>query len=273
MKSLALALGSGGARGLAHIVVLEALDDLGVKPVAIAGSSIGALIGAAYAAGMTGKQIRRTVIDLAHNRGEVYRRLIAARASRLSDLIGDIANVTLVDPEKFCEQFLPADIPDDFDELRIPLTVMASDLYARTELAITSGSLRSAIAASIALPGLTRPVVRDGRVYVDGGATNPLPFDQLRGKADIIMACDISGAPTSERTELPSTIESLYATVLVMTSTITAAKLRDGAPDIVLTPKVGIFRALDFFAASAILRVAEPLRDEIRARLAAAGVL
>ena len=62
-EDFALALGGGGARGLAHIAMLEALDELGIRPVAIAGTSIGALIGAAYAAGMTGKAIRRIVID------------------------------------------------------------------------------------------------------------------------------------------------------------------------------------------------------------------
>jgi NTE family protein len=176
--------------------------------------------------------------------------------------------MTLVDAEKVCEQFLP-DLPERFDQLKIPLTVIASDLYARCELAITEGQLNSALAASIALPGLTRPVVRDGRILVDGGATNPLPFDHVRGKADIIIACDVSGAPTPDRTEPPSTIESLYATVLVMSSTITAAKLRDQPPDIVLTPNVGIFRVLDFFQASAVLRAAEPLKAELRTRLEA----
>ena len=76
----------GGARGLAHIAVLEALDEMGVRPAAIAGTSIGALIGAAYAAGMTGKEIRRYVIGLAHKRGEVWRRLITARAGTFSNL-------------------------------------------------------------------------------------------------------------------------------------------------------------------------------------------
>ena len=79
-KTFALALGGGGARGLAHIAVLEALDDMGQKPVAIAGTSIGSLIGAAYASGMSGKEIRRFVITLAHDRTEVLRRLIATRA-------------------------------------------------------------------------------------------------------------------------------------------------------------------------------------------------
>ena len=268
MTTVALALGAGGARGLAHIVVLEALDELGIRPVAIAGASIGALVGASYAAGLSGKQMRRYVIQLAHDRGDVFRRLLAARASSFADLFaGGIGSMTLVDAEKFCAQFLPPEVPATFEALQTPLTVIASDLYARHELAISSGALTSALAASIALPGLTRPVLREGRVLVDGGATNPLPFDHLRGKADVIIACDVSGAPTPERTELPSAIESLYATVLVMNNTITRAKLREGAPDIVLTPNIGIFRVLDLFQASAILRLAEPLKDELKARL------
>ena len=82
MKSFALALGAGGARGLAHIAVFEALDELGVRPTAIAGSSIGALVGALYASGMSGKAIRRHTLDLALNRTEVFRRL-RGRAHRL----------------------------------------------------------------------------------------------------------------------------------------------------------------------------------------------
>ena len=79
-KTFALALGGGGARGIAHIAVLEALDEIGRKPAAIAGTSIGALIGAAYAAGMSGKDIRRFVVALAPHRAGVFRRLLATRA-------------------------------------------------------------------------------------------------------------------------------------------------------------------------------------------------
>jgi NTE family protein len=74
MKSFALALGAGGARGLAHIAVFEALDELGLRPTAIAGSSIGAIAGAAYAAGMTGRALRHHVLSLAHNPAEVWHR-------------------------------------------------------------------------------------------------------------------------------------------------------------------------------------------------------
>ena len=107
MKSFALALGGGGARGLAHIAVLEALDEMGAKPAAIAGTSIGALVGAAYAAGMSAKDIRRHVIAVAHDPGEIWRRLIAARAGSLSDLFtGAFGQATQLDAEKFCAQFL-----------------------------------------------------------------------------------------------------------------------------------------------------------------------
>ena len=100
MKSFALALGAGGARGLAHIAVFEALDELGLTPTAIAGSSIGAIAGAAYAAGMTGRALRHHVLSLAHNPTEVWRRLVAARTGRIGDLFSGNFSAMRLDPEK-----------------------------------------------------------------------------------------------------------------------------------------------------------------------------
>ncbi len=269
-KSFALALGGGGARGLAHIAVLEALDDMGVKPVAIAGTSIGALIGAAYAAGMTGREIRRHTIALAHDRGEVFRRLLQARVGRLSHLFTQgFGAATLVDAEKFCAQFLPERIPADFAALAMPLTVIASDLHRRRQVAFSTGPLRRALAASIALPTVMRPVVIDDQVLIDGGATNPLPFDQLRDRADVVVAVDISGEPSDERRDVPNPWEAMFTTVLVMGSAITNEKLKHGAPDLMIRPRVGLFRTLDFLQASAILRAAEPAKAEIKEKLTA----
>ena len=165
MKTFALALGGGGARGLAHISVLEALDEMGVRPVAVAGTSIGALIGAAYTAGMSGREIRRFVIALAHDRTEVFRRLILARAGTFANLLSiGFGSATIVDAEKFCAQFLPEKVPEAFDKLEIPLTVIASDLYGRRQVVFSSGALKPALAASIALPTVMRPVLVDERV-------------------------------------------------------------------------------------------------------------
>jgi NTE family protein len=269
-RSFALALGGGGARGLAHIAVLEALDDMRRRPVAIAGTSIGALIGAAYAAGMSGKEIRRFVIMLAHDRGGILRRLIATRAGTFANLLNlGFGSATLVDGEKFCEQFLPEKVPHDFGELEIPLLVVATDLYRREQAVFSSGALKPALAASIALPAVMRPVVLAERIMIDGGATNPLPFEELRGRADVVVAVDISGAPTDARRDIPNPWECVLATVLVMANAITAEKIKRGAPDLIVRPNVGAFRALDFLQASAILRAAEPVKAELKEKLAA----
>jgi NTE family protein len=270
MKTLALALGGGGARGIAHIAVIEALDEMGVRPVVVAGTSFGALMGAAYAAGMSGKEIRRYVIALAHDRSEMFRRLLAARAGSFASLFKQgFGSATLLDAEKLCDQFLPETIPQDFGGLRIPLTVMASDLHRRQQVAFSTGPLKPALAASIALPTLVRPVTVDDRILIDGGATNPLPFDQLRGRADVIVAVDISGEPSETRRDVPNPWECMATTVLVMGNAITSEKLKHGAPDLVIRPKVGIFRTLDFFQACAILRAAEPAKSDLKEKLAA----
>jgi NTE family protein len=268
MKTFALALGSGGARGLAHIAVLEALDEMGVKPTAIAGSSVGALIGAAYASGMSGKDIRHHVLAVAHNPSETRRRLLAARAGKLSDLLaGAFSQATQMDAEKFCAQFLPDTIPAEFSALAIPLTVMATDLHRREEAALSSGPLRPALAASMAFPGLFRPVDSDGRILVDGGATNPLPFDQLWGRADSVVAVDVFGAAAPERSDRPGAWESVFTTLNIMGAAIVAAKQKHATPDLVLRPNVAIFRTLDFYQASSILRSADVIKDEVKEKL------
>ena len=269
MKSFALALGAGGARGLAHIAVIEALDELGVRPAAIAGTSIGALVGACYAAGLSGKAIRRHVLDLTLNRAEVFRRLMDARALALSSILtAPFGNPVLLDPDKFCAAFAPEGVPEDFSALGIPLRLVATDLHQRCELVFSAGALKPAIAASMAIPGLVRPIEVDGRVLVDGGAVDPLPFTQLRGMADVIVAIDCSGG-NGETGKVPGPWESIWASITVMGQVIVAEKLKSGAPDLVLRPHVGFFGMLDFLQASAILRVAEQGKAEMRAKIAA----
>ncbi len=160
-------------------------------------------------------------------------------------------------------------MPADFSELEIPLTVMATDLHRRQELPLSQGPLHPAIAASIAIPGLFRPVVVDGRVLVDGGTTNPLPFEKLTGRADVVVAVDLFGVPAGERSDVPSTWESVYTTILVMGGAIVAAKLAYAQPDLLIRPNVSIFRTLDFYQASAVLRAAEATKGAIKDQLGA----
>jgi NTE family protein len=218
---------------------------------------------------MSGRDMRRYALTLAHDRSEMFRRVLAARAGSFATLFRQGFGATLLDSQKLCEKFLPEAVPEDFSALKIPLTVMASDLHRREPVAFSHGPLKPALAASIALPTLVRPVVIDDRILIDGGATNPLPFDQLRGRADVVVAVDISGEGSEDRRDIPTPWECLVTTVLVMGTAITREKLKHVAPDLMVRPKVGIFRTLDFLQASAILRAAEPAKQEIKDRLKA----
>lgn len=265
-KTLALVLGGGGARGFAHICVLEALDEIGVKPSVIAGVSIGAAIGAAYAAGMSGKEIRRHVIAAMH-RPAMLRRLLSARALALSELMaGGFGNPIVLQAERLAGLFLPERMPATFEQLAIPLLVSTTDLYARAERVFANGPLAPPVAASMAIPGLVHPVAIDGRVLVDGAAVNPLPFDLVRGRADVTVAVDASGG-VPEAGGPPSPLEALWATIQVMGHALVAEKLKEGGPDLVLRPNVGRFRLLDFLAVSAILRVGDSIKDEVKTRV------
>jgi len=268
VKTFALALGAGGARGLAHIAIVEALDEMGVKPAAIAGCSIGAVIGAGYAAGLTGREMRRHIISLAHDRSEVMRRVMGARAAAWSELLGaGFGNPFVADPSKFYDAFFGELLPTNFIDLKIPLTVIATDLHGREALMVSEGPLKPAVSASMAIPGLVQPLEIEGRVLVDGGVTDPLPFTCLRGKADVIVAIDVSGA-VGERS-VPDPWESLFSAIGVMGHTIVQYKLKEGGPDLVLRPNIGFFRMLDFLRASAILRAAEPIKAEVKEKLSA----
>jgi NTE family protein len=240
-----------------------------VKPVAIAGSSIGAVIGAGYAAGLTGRAMRRTLIALAHNRAEVLRRVMGARAVAWSEILGaGFGNPLVVDGEKFYDAFLAELLPAHFSDLPIPLALAVTDLHARESVLLTDGALKPAVAASMAVPGLVRPLEIGGRVFVDGGATDPLPFTALRGKADVVVAVDVSGG-TAERPGVPDPWGALFSTISVMSHTIVQHKLKEGAPDLVLRPNIGVFRMLDFFQASAILRAADAIKAEVKEKLGA----
>jgi NTE family protein len=271
---IALALGSGGARGLAHILVLEALDELGIKPVRVAGTSIGAVIGAAYAAGMSGKEIRAYAIDALRERGGFVRRLVALQLGMMRKELKDILRFRAPPPQfdavRIADEFLANAMPATFEDLKIPLCVVATDYWARKEIVFGSGPLRPAVAASMAIPGLARPVELAGRVLIDGGATNPLPFDLLRRDADLVVAVDITRAlERSSVGTIPGATECLFRATDIMTYAIVQEKLKAGGPDLLLQPKVHAFGALEFLRVAAILRAAEPIKTEAKQKLKA----
>ncbi|MBP1883131.1 patatin-like phospholipase family protein [Sinorhizobium mexicanum] len=265
--SVALALGGGGARGLAHIHIIEALDEMGIRPVAIAGSSIGAMMGAGMAAGMRGEEIRHHVLSTVGHRGEVLNRLWQLRPVSLAEAVASGFHFGQFNIERVLKAFLPEAIPSRFSDLVIPLKVMATDYYGQTERVCESGDLHKALAASAALPALFKPVKIDGRVMIDGGIYNPIPFDHLRGLADIVAAIDVVGGPDGNGRTIPSRLDSLFGASQLMMQSIIAMKMKNGAPDILLRPDVGRFRVLDFLRAHEVLAATAGTKEQFKRAL------
>ena len=118
--TVAIALGGGGARGIAHVLALEALDEMEIKPAAIAGASMGAVVGAAYAAGIEARDIRAHVLRVLRNRSDVMAKLLRARVGRFADIVlRGRGNPVLLDAELFLDLFWPADMPVSFEALEI----------------------------------------------------------------------------------------------------------------------------------------------------------
>jgi NTE family protein len=265
---VAVALGGGGARGIAHVVALEALDEMGISPVAIAGTSMGAIIGGAYAAGIEGRSIRAHILRVLRNRSDVMSKLLRARVGRFADLVlQGRGNPVLLDPEICLDLFWPAGMPSRFEDLDIKTIVVATSYLHRREAVYHSGPLRPAVAGSMAIPGLFRPVVFGNDVLIDGGAVNPLPYDLLFDLADIVVAVDVTFGGRSPKRRTPSPFGSMFGAAQIMQGAITAQKIKLRAPDILVRPKVEHFAVLDFFHASQILRAAEDSKEELKLKL------
>lgn len=261
--TFAVAFGGGGARGLAHIHVIEALDELGIRPVAIAGSSIGAIMGAGMAAGMTGRDIHDYARSVLSRRGEVASRMWKARPGSFGEVL-DGLRVTQFNVERIVKAFLPEQVPSTFQELQIPLKVTATDYFGHGLAVFEHGDLNSAIAASAAIPGLFRPVTRDGKLLVDGGIYNPVPFDLLTGLADIVIAIDVVGAPANRGRSRPTSMELMFGASQLMMQSIIAMKLQTQSPEIFLRPPVSRFRVLDFLKVDAVLAETVSIKDELK---------
>ena len=221
MKEVALALGGGGARGIAHIQVLEAFDDLKIRPVVIAGSSIGAIMGAGYAAGMSAREIRHYVIETFTNNAQVMSRLWRLRPDTLRDMITRVPRIGELNAQKVLRAFLPHSIPETFEELQIPLKVTTTDYYGCTLTVLEKGELWPALAASAAIPAIFRPEMINGRVHVDGGISNPVAFDLLEKEGRIVVAVDVVAAPRGEATKVPSRIEAAFGASQLMMQALT----------------------------------------------------
>ena len=270
MKKIGLALGGGGVRGLAHISVLEVLDDLDCKPSVIAGTSMGSIIGALYASGMSGKDIKKLVMRHIIAKGDKWQDILAKRTNILK-----VANAFalqrarggLIKADKFYNLLFGEINKTTFEELDFPLILIATDYWTAEEVVFQTGELLPAIKASSALPGIFAPISFGGRILVDGGVVNVVPYEHVMKLCDVTIAVDVSGTHTPNRHEGPSVMESILGSFRIMQTASLDAKMKVLQPDIFVHPEIHNVRLPDFNKAEEVFRQTEPAMKELRIKI------
>jgi NTE family protein len=283
---IGLVLSGGGARGLAHVGVLKVLEDLRVPVSCITGTSMGAIVGGAYASGMTAAALEEKARsadwdDLLRDRPpraelssrrkfEDYKTLFAieygVKAGGLALPKGVLAGVAM---EGFIRELTQQAIgTTDFRRLPIPFLPVAADIETGEAVVLERGSLAQAIRASMSLPGLIAPVEVDGRLLVDGGIANNLPVDEARKLcADVLIAVNI-GTPPLEREQIQSVLSVTNQLSLLLGQANVEAQLRSlGERDVLIAPELADISVGSFRRAGEAIR-----RGEAAAR-AASGTL
>ena len=246
MKKLGLALGGGGARGLAHIGVIKALKELNVPIHCVAGTSIGAIIGGAFAAGIMDKAEQWAA---APNWKKLPKLFLDLHLSKKALIRGDKI-------EKFFREMITV---KTFDELNLPFAAVATDLMSGEEVVLRKGDVHTAIRASMSIPGVFCPVERDGKVLVDGGLVNPLPIEVCRQLgADKVIAVDLNCRGLDEPTKAYGALNVFSVIDETFRVVMNIAQKRYfpvPTPDIVLQPPVGDISILDFHKADKLVKI------------------
>ncbi|MDD3610525.1 MAG: patatin-like phospholipase family protein [Halothiobacillaceae bacterium] len=278
-----LALGSGSARGLAHIGVLRAIEEAGIEVDCIAGTSIGAVIGAIYSAGkLEGLTERFLQFD--------WKRIIS-----LLDPV--FPRSGLIDGQKI-DDFVRAHVQAQrIEDLPIPFRAVATCIMSGEEVVVGAGDLIEAVRASISVPGIFTPLRSNGRILVDGGLVNPVPVSVARAMgADLIIAVDRNHNIVAHRTThpqrgvqalssnatmtrlltslqavksqvlaqfeawlhqepLPGIFDVLLNSIYIMQARVTQTNLRHDKPDILIQPPLGAVRFIEFDRAEEIIEI------------------
>ncbi len=227
-KTLGLALGAGGSRGVAHVGFLRALEEEGIRPDFIAGSSMGAVVGASYAKGLTPDEMQ-----------EVLSRL---RAGDIMDIgfptLGMLGLMRWTKARRLITKHLSE---CDFSDLKIPFCCVAVDICKGKLHVFKEGSVVDAILASSSIPTVFRPVEKDGMMLVDGGVLCRVPARQVKHMgADVVVAVDVLG-PCPETEKIPNLIALVTRVYDIMDSHRTSDERRRNRRcfDLWLTPDIG----------------------------------
>ncbi|MEW5867146.1 MAG: patatin-like phospholipase family protein [Bacillota bacterium] len=240
-RGIGLALGSGAARGLAHIGVLKVLEREGINIKVITGASIGALIGGLYAAGMSAAEMERHALD-------VTKRSVLAWIDPILPRQGLIVGRKIQD---MLRSFI-GDI--EFPGLRIPLAIVATDILTGEEVVFSrEGSVVDAIRASISIPAVFVPVRLGGRLLVDGGVVNSVPVDHIRSLDESAVPVAVSVTPKLElkHIENPTAVDIILNTLDIMQHRL--LQTRAAQAKVVIEPDVSFASGIEFWEARELI--------------------
>jgi NTE family protein len=269
-EGIGLALGGGGVRGLAHILVLEALDDLGCKPSIIAGTSMGSVVGALYASGMSGREIKERVKGHTISKNDSWRSLLDKKTELLKWVeifAPEWGRGGLLKADRFLRYLFGEIRKTRFEELDIPLIVVAADFWEASEVVFEEGELLPAIKASIAVPGVFAPVSFGGRVLVDGGVVNQVPYDHIIDRCGLTIAVDVGRTRVPGKSEVPSVLESILGTFDIMQAAALAQKTKHRKPDIYVRAEICDVGMLHFHKIEDVFNQAEPAIEMLKMQL------
>lgn len=228
---IGLALGGGAARGFAHVGVIQVLEEAGIRPTLVTGTSAGSLVAAIYASGKTGKQLQNVAETMEEVTIADWTLPLFTRGMLRGDALARYVN------EQVGSRRL--------EDMVLPLGIVATDLNSGQSVVFQRGDTGTAVRASSAVPAVFQPVKIAGRDYVDGGLVSPVPVRAARKMgAELVIAVDISSAPEGNLTG--GTLDILLQTFTIMGSSINHFELKDA--DIVVRPALVGVSSADFSA-------------------------
>jgi len=254
---IGLALGGGAARGFAHVGVILALEEAGIRPTLVTGTSAGSLVAAIYASGKTGAQLQQIAESMEEAAIADWTLPIFSRGMLRGDALARYVNAQV-------NSRLIEDMPT-------PLGIVATDLNSGLDVIFQRGDTGTAVRASSAVPAVFQPVKISGREYVDGGLVSPVPVRAARKMgAEVVIAVDISSPP--EGNLASGTFEILLQTFAIMGKSINTFELKDA--DLVVRPSLTGVSSADFGSRKrsieagrqAMLQVMPQLRAAIAAK-------
>ena len=249
-KNIALVLSSGGARGMAHIGIIEELEKHGYKISSIAGSSMGAMVGGIYAAGQL-PVLKKWLCSL--DKKQVF------------DLVDfTFSSKGLIKGDRIMKK-LKKMIPDqNIEDLKIPFCAVATDIVNGKEIVFNSGSLYDAIRASISIPTFFVPFINNGKQLVDGGVVNPIPINRVKRKRNDILVISNVNANIQHEKILPVSNPDYFGyfklikkSISLMINQISILTIEKYPPDILINVSRDSHETFVFYKAAEIIKVGE----------------